>query len=92
MNDSINRQAAMDTFCDIWCDDYGWRNCCQEKCFRLKWIKELPSAQPKRNGFVHIDDIYRLISGHSNYHGDNILAALTCLAEGKEVLKPITVL
>lgn len=41
---------------------------------------------------IHIDDIYRLISGHSNYHGDNILTALTCLAEGKEVLKPITVL
>ena len=54
--------------------------------------KSLLSALPERNGWVHIDDIYRLISGHSNYHGDNILAALTCLAEGKKVLKPITVL
>ena len=46
--------------------------------------KSLLSALPERNGWVHIDDIYRLISGHSNYHGDNILAALTCLAEGKK--------
>ena len=37
---------------------------------------------------VPISDVYRLIAGHSNYHGDNILAALTCVAEGKEV-KPI---
>lgn len=58
----------------------------------VKEIKKLPSAEPKRNGWVHIDDVYRLISGHSNYHGDNILATLTCLAEGKEVLNPIDVL
>ena len=53
-------------------------------------LESLPSAQPE--GWVHIDDIYRLISGHSNYHGDNILATLTCLAEGKEVPNPIDVL
>ena len=41
-------------------------------------------------GYIHIDDIYRLIAGHSNYHGDSILSALTCIAEGKEVTKPIT--
>ena len=55
-----------------------------------EFVEDLPSVQPQ--GLVHIDDIYRLISGHSNYHGDNILAALTCLAEGKEVPNPITVL
>ena len=49
-------------------------------------------VQQEQNGWVHIDDIYRLISGHSNYHGDNILSALTCLAEGKEVPTPIDVL
>ena len=37
---------------------------------------------------VYLDDVFRLIAGHSDYHGDNILAALTCVAEGKEV-KPI---
>lgn len=34
---------------------------------------------------VSLHDIYRVISGHSYYHGDRILAALTCIAEGKEV-------
>lgn len=34
---------------------------------------------------VSLHDIYRVIAGHSYYHGDRILAALTCIAEGKEV-------
>ena len=38
--------------------------------------------------FIFLDDVYRVISGHSDYHGDNILSALTCIAEGKEV-KPV---
>lgn len=37
---------------------------------------------------VPLNEVYRLIAGHSNYHGDSILSALTCVAEGKEV-KPI---
>ena len=43
-----------------------------------------------KKGYIHIDDVYRLIAGHSNYHGDSILLALTCIAEGKKVTKPIT--
>ena len=34
---------------------------------------------------VSLHDIYRVIAGHSYYHGDRILAALTCIVEGKEV-------
>ena len=34
---------------------------------------------------VSFHDIYRVIAGHSYYHGDRILAALTCIAEGKKV-------
>ena len=34
---------------------------------------------------VSLHDIYRVIAGHSYYHGDRILAALTCITEGKEV-------
>lgn len=34
---------------------------------------------------VSLYDIYRVIAGHSYYHGDRILSALTCIAEGKEV-------
>ena len=37
---------------------------------------------------VSLHDIYRVIAGHNYYHGDHILAALTCIAEGKEV-KPV---
>lgn len=40
---------------------------------------------------VKLDDVYHVIAGHSNYHGDSILTALTCLAEGKQVnnIRPI---
>ena len=34
---------------------------------------------------VSLHDIYRVIAGHSYYHGDRILAALTRIAEGKKV-------
>ena len=34
---------------------------------------------------VSLRDIYRVIAGHSYYHGDRILAALTCITEGKKV-------
>lgn len=42
---------------------------------------------------IRLQDVYRIIDGHSNYHGDDILAALTCLAEGKQVnpIKPLQV-
>jgi len=62
-----------------------------------EWINELneaidmldsiPSADRPKN-MIHIDEVYRLIAGHSNYHGDSILSAFTCLVEGKDV-KPI---
>lgn len=42
----------------------------------------------RQSGYIHINDVYRLVAGHSNYHGDDILSAFTCLTEGKEV-KPI---
>lgn len=34
---------------------------------------------------VSLHDIFRVIAGHSYYHGDRILAALKCIVEGKEV-------
>lgn len=43
-------------------------------------LADMPSAKA-----VSLHDIYRVITGHSYYHGDCILAALTCIAEGKEV-------
>ena len=50
-------------------------------------LQSLPSADRPKN-MIHIDDVYRLIAGHSDYHGDSILSAFTCLVEGKDV-KPI---
>ena len=45
-----------------------------------EYLDEIPAAK-----VVSLRDIYRVIAGHSYYHGDGILAALTCIAEGKEV-------
>ena len=47
-------------------------------------IFEIINTQPTAN-VLHIDDVFRLIAGHSDYHGDDILAALMCVTEGKEV-------
>lgn len=46
--------------------------------------KRLLADMPGANA-VSLHDIYRVIAGHSYYHGDRILAALSCIAEGKEV-------
>lgn len=43
-------------------------------------LDEIPAAEA-----VSLHDIYRVIAGHSYYHGDRILAALSCIVEGKEV-------
>lgn len=45
-----------------------------------EYLDEIPAVKA-----VSLHDIYRVIAGHSYYHGDRILAALTCIAEGKEV-------
>ena len=37
------------------------------------------------NNDIKIDDVYKLIAGHSIYSGDSILSAFTCLSEGKNV-------
>lgn len=43
-------------------------------------LADIPGAK-----VVSLHDIYRVIAGHSYYHGDRILAALSCIVEGKEV-------
>ena len=48
---------------------------------------DLESLESNKNT-IPLDEVYRVIAGHSDYHGDNILAALTCIAEGKDV-KPV---
>lgn len=53
------------------------------------YIKQIDKAETvDAVPVVPLSEIYRVIAGHSDYHGDRILSALTCIAEGKEV-KPI---
>ena len=40
---------------------------------------------------IDSDKLGSKIAGHSNYHGDDILCAIYCMAEGKEIdtIKPV---
>ena len=35
--------------------------------------------------YIDGDLLFSKIAGHSNYHGDNILSAISCLQQGKEI-------
>ena len=65
----------------------------QSVIFGINILQDIIDNAPTVGKHIHIDDVYRLIAGHSDYHGDNILSAFTCLAEGKEVhpIKPINI-
>lgn len=60
--------------------------------FILDELAKAPTINPEDmyggRRVVLLDDVFKVIAGHSDYHGDSILAALTCIAEGKEV-KPV---
>lgn len=60
------------------------------KMFRL--IEDAPTIDPEslknNKRMIPLNEVYRVIAGHSNYSGDAILSALTCIAEGKDV-KPV---
>lgn len=55
-------------------------------------IKAAPTIDPENlksnKRMIPLNEVYRVIAGHSNYSGDAILSALTCIAEGKDV-KPV---
>nr|DAJ84641.1 MAG TPA: zinc-ribbon containing domain protein [Caudoviricetes sp.] len=85
MAEYIKRTAVFEQFdnadadvCET--DDFGG----VDYGFGMKNIKELINAIPAAEA-VSLHDIYRVIAGHSYYHGDRILAALSCIVEGKEV-------
>lgn len=44
---------------------------------------------PNEPRMINADKLAKRIAGHSNYHGDSILAAVYCAAEGKENDAPI---
>lgn len=83
MSDLISRSALIEEL-NGYISHTDKRNSEHYVCKRIKkLIEEAPTVEA-----VPLRDVYRLIAGHSDYHGDNILSALTCVAEGKEV-KPI---
>lgn len=71
----IDREAAIAELTDL---DIIEPNATMTDAKRL--LADMPGAKA-----VSLHDIYRVIAGHSYYHGDRILAALSCIAEGKEV-------
>ena len=53
-------------------------------------IQKWPTlTQPNEPRVINADKLAKRIAGHSNYHGDSILAAIYCAAEGKENDAPI---
>lgn len=56
----------------------------------LDLIEEAPTITPPNEPrMINADKLAKRIAGHSNYHGDSILAAIYCAAEGKENDAPI---
>lgn len=81
MNDLVSRKEVLNLLCNLHIDNIA----VNDKRI-TSYVRELPGIPA-----VPLRDIYKLVAGHSNYSGDSILAALTCVAEGKEVksIKPI---
>ena len=53
-------------------------------------IESAPTLTPPNEPrVINADKLAKRIAGHSNYHGDSILAAIYCAAEGKENDAPI---
>lgn len=75
MDESIERKVAIAKLTDL---EVIEPNATIADAKRL--LADMPGAKA-----VSLHDIYRVIAGHSYYHGDRILAALTCIVEGKEV-------
>lgn len=58
----------------------------------IKTVQKMPTIDSEslksNKRMIPLDEVYRVIAGHSDYNGDAILAALTCIAEGRDV-KPV---
>ncbi len=53
-------------------------------------IADMPTLTPPNEPrMINADKLAKRIAGHSNYHGDSILAAIYCAAEGQENDAPI---
>ena len=55
-----------------------------------KAVQNMPTlTPPNETRIINADKLAKRIAGHSNYHGDSILSAIYCAAEGKENNAPI---
>ena len=69
---------------DYKCERCPYKNtdliCIKEnKCDALELLKEKQGQNNK------LDYLFSKIAGHSDYHGDSILIAITLIKEGKEI-------
>lgn len=48
-------------------------------------IKPLEQEVRQTGKYIDGDLLFSKIAGHSDYHGDSILSAISCLQEGKEI-------
>ena len=56
----------------------------------MQLLYDMPTLTPPNEPrMINVDKLAKRIAGHSNYHGDSILAAIYCAAEGKENDVPI---
>ena len=52
-------------------------------------INGIKNGKLHEERLLYIEDVFRLVEGHSIYSGDSILSAFTCLSEGRDI-KDIT--
>jgi hypothetical protein len=63
-----------------------------EKTLMSKILAAVANGTPLPKGserLINADELARRIAGHSDYHGDDILSAIYCMAEGKHSDEPI---
>lgn len=87
MNDLVSRSSLIEDFRKCHISFNGTPMEESDMMISYRSLARVINRQPTVEA-VPLRNVYRLIAGHSDYHGDNILSALTCVVEGKEV-KPI---
>ena len=74
---------------DAWRNDAAYWQAAQIIDMLVEELEKSTLTQPNEPRVINADKLAKRIAGHSNYHGDSILAAIYCAAEGKENDAPI---
>ena len=88
MTDLISKQAVLDLIAD-----YDLSMGQVVRGIHALQSVTLPEEEPEKiktevntnKKYIDGDLLFSKIAGHSNYHGDSILSAISCLQEGKEI-------